>query len=437
MRKSLPTGALAFNPRALDDGSAMLSTLLFLAAQTPDVLIVVLDDVAAADLALYGGPAATPHLAALAAEGVTFTRAYANATCSPTRRSILTGEWATGESGVPCGPPTADTPGLDALFIPEALPAHAAGLFGKWHLGGDPLKVAWELAPLRHGFSFWLAGQAANVNTCDGGSNYTRWIRADAFGASWASGLSLQYEPKAVRDEFLTWWPAARGPRFAYVATNLAHGPFHAPPADLLPPGAPVAVLRRDRYEAMIRAADTILGQMLLEIDLERTLVVVVSDNGTPEQVTPEPGRSKTTTFERGIRVPLVIAGAGVEKGLVSDALVHAVDIYGTVLAACGAKIPAASPAEDLGPILRGKGGPVRSMAICGHGWGFVAGGNVAAVSTSRKLIWWDDDGDGAMDRELYFDLALDPGEIVNLIDDPARQCELGPFRAALAAELL
>ena len=44
----------------------ILAALLAL-AQAPDVLIVVLDDVAAADLALYGGPAATPHLAALAA----------------------------------------------------------------------------------------------------------------------------------------------------------------------------------------------------------------------------------------------------------------------------------------------------------------------------------------------------------------------------------
>lgn len=401
--------------------------------QSPDVLVVVLDDIAAADLALYGGPAETPHLAALAADGVRFTRAYANASCSPTRRSILTGEWSTGESGVPCGPPTADTPTLDDLFMPEALSGHSSALFGKWHLGGDPLEVAWELAPLRHGFGMWSAGQAANVNTCDGGANYTRWIRADAFGSTWSSGLSLQYEPKAVRDEFLAWWETARGPRLAYVAVNLAHGPFHAPPADLLPPGAPVPVLRRDRYEAMIRAADTILGQMLLAVDLERTLVVVIGDNGTPEQVTPEPGRSKTTTFERGVRVPLVIAGAGAEKGLVSDALVHAVDVYGTVLAACGAPIPPSSPAVDLGPLLRGKAGAVRSLAICGHGWGFVAGGNVAAVSATRKLIWFDDDGDGEMDRELYFDLELDPGEQANLIDSQLYQGELAEFRAAIA----
>ena len=61
----------------------------------------------------------------------------------------------------------------------------------------------------------------------------------------------------------------------------------------------------------------------------------------------------------------------------------------------------------------------------------------IEAAAGTDPLDPLDDDGDGAMDRELYFDLALDPGEFVNLIDDPARQCELGPFRAALAAELL
>ena len=84
----------------------------------------------------------------------------------------------------------------------------------------------------------------------------------------------------------------------------------------------------------MIVALDTAVGQVLRRVSKE-TLVVFVGDNGTPGAVAPEPERAKRTTFERGLRVPLLVAGPGVPHGA-SDALVHVVDLYATVAELCG-----------------------------------------------------------------------------------------------------
>ena len=90
-------------------------------------------------------------------------------------------------------------------------------------------------------------------------------------------------------DSFLGWWPGVRGPRWAYVAFQSAHKPFHRPPPQLLPPDWPPTPDDRSMYEAMIVSADTALGHMLAGIDLARTVVVLVGDNGTPESLAPDP----------------------------------------------------------------------------------------------------------------------------------------------------
>lgn len=407
-----------------------------------DVLLFVLDDVAAADLALYGGPVSCPNLEALAADGVSFSRCYANPTCAPTRRSMLTGHWWAVGNGEGCPGDVAGptTPTLEEEFLPEALPLHASGIVGKWHLGPNPYPGGpVELAPIAHGFDHALAA-GGNVQGC-GGSSYHDWWRFDSQLGSHSSTFSDVYEPIAVRSAFAA-WGTHPSPKLAVVSPNLAHTPMHAPPAPLLPPGYVVGLGNRARFEAMVRATDTVLGQVLAQVDRSTTLVVVVGDNGTPGLVAPEPNRAKGSVYERGVRVPLVVAGPGVSGGRSSDELVHVVDVWATAVEAGAGTPPGGSPypivSRSLGPILRDEpGAQGHEFVVSGHGWG-TDGGLVCVVDRAGlKLRWRDTDADGDPEEEQLYDLVADPDELVDVSGDPGRAADLDRLRALLDSEVL
>lgn len=402
--------------------------LLSLAQTTPDIFVYVLDDVAAADLALYGGPVSCPNIEALAAQGVSFTRAYSNPTCAPTRRAMLTGHWWVTGNGSPCPGDGADqnSPTLAEAFLPEVLSSYLSGLVGKWHVGVNPYGLANELSPIAHGFDFWRAGSPSNVNEC-GGSSYTNWLRVDAdFTGHHEALLTTTHEGIAARQAFVSGWPAASSPKLAVVCPNLAHAPFHAPPDSILPPGYVVAPGPRGRYEAMIVASDFLLGQMLAKVNLATTIVVVVADNGTPPSVAPNSAKAKGTTFERGVRVPLVVAGLPVNApGRSVGDLVHVVDIWATLIEVGSGSVPGGSPWEPAGvsllPYLADQAHPdPHEWVLVGSRWG-ATNGDVASVrSDLTKLRALDAAGDGISEAMEFYDLVSDPGETVNLIADPA-----------------
>src|SRR6185503_4585623 len=230
--------------------------------KNPDILVFILDDVGPADLAL----AATPNIDALAASGLTFTRAYAAPTCAPGRMMLHTGHWWTTNTGPACSPPDAFTPGLGERFVSERLRAvgYTSAIFGKWHLGGSKiLSWSWESAPKAQGWDYWICGSSANLNAC-GGSDYTDWQRVDG----WASSMETAYQPDALRDAFVVEWPVGPTPKVVYVNLSLAHQPFHSPPgySPLLPTVA--------KYNAMVEYADATIGAMLAVVDLQATTVI-------------------------------------------------------------------------------------------------------------------------------------------------------------------
>ncbi|MCB1260544.1 MAG: sulfatase-like hydrolase/transferase, partial [Acidimicrobiales bacterium] len=132
----------------------------------PNVVVVVLDDVGFAQLGCYGSDIATPHLDALAAGGLRFSRFHTTALCSPTRSCLLTGrnhhangmgritELAMGFPGYDARIPRANG------FVSELLLQHgwATWAVGKWHL--TPEEDAHEAGsrrtwPLGRGFERW------------------------------------------------------------------------------------------------------------------------------------------------------------------------------------------------------------------------------------------------------------------------------------------
>lgn len=420
----------------------MLTLLLLLAFQQkqpidpPSVVLVVWDDVAAADCSTYGGPVPTPNLSSLASLGVRFDRCYSNPTCAPTRRSIHFGHWWLTGNGEGCdmepvGPNT-PSPVLDSS-LPRLSPRYSHNFFGKWHLGTSVTGVA--CAPAQHGWENFIQGMAGNVQGC-GGSAYFAWNVAVACG--WVP--SSEYEPRAVQDEFLSLWPMLRKPALVCVNSNLAHTPFHIPPPDFLPSGYSPANSARGRFEAMVVASDVMLGRFLASINLSKTVVIVVGDNGTPPTVAPDRDKAKGTTFERGVRVPLVIAGGPSLAGLVNSSLVHVVDLHETMRALFRSKPgPSRYPlvGESLVPILEGKATSLaRDKVLVGQGWG-TDEGDVAAVSAvGLKLRRLDRDGDMLFDSEELYDLVSDPNETVNRISDPTLQADIQALRAWIDASV-
>lgn len=164
-------------------------------------------------------------------------------------------------------------------------------------------------------------------------------------------------------------------PWFVWLAFNLSHATSQRVPAQMAVPQADTldaesraemeacggvfdsqdtgdcsgeAVMR-----AMTNSLDTLIGKLLEAVDGidPNTYIIYVGDNGTPMYGRPgldfidnmyitREGRGKGTVYESGARVPLVIAGPGIEGGSVSNAVTHSVDLYSTALSLAGLPIP-------------------------------------------------------------------------------------------------
>jgi arylsulfatase A-like enzyme len=392
----------------------------------PDVILVVADDLAHADVQEI----ATPNIDRLAAQGMSFASAYANPVCTSTRRALTFGRFWTDAGGVFCGPPDALTPGA-VYSLPQL--ARAAGyrtaLFGKWHVGSNP-DGAYELAPQFHGYDVWRAGIVSNIgeSRC-GRGNYYQWRRVD----DGVTAQETRYTDEVVRDEFLAWWNTVRGPRFAVVSFQLAHEPFQDPPSTLLPPGTAAGATWRARYENMVQALDTLTGQVTSVAGPE-DIVLFLGDNGTPPGVAPDRYRAKGSTFERGIHVPLIVRAPFVKPGQVSDSLVQVSDVFATFGELWGRRSGSVSSVSFL-PILLDPRRRTRSFVLCGmvlHATFHPGFGDRIVdrcVRSSRYKLRVNGEG-----HEQFYDLALDPSELAPVdLADPAYLDELGWHRAVFA----
>ncbi len=264
-----------------------------------NVVVIIADDLGEGDLSCYGHPVIrTPAIDALAAGGTRFTRAYLTiSSCSPSRASILTGLYPheTGAEDL-------HTP-LPAEQRTLARKLRAAGwhtmAVGKWHLGPHE-KKHWD-----------------DIAECPG----------------------ARVADEAVR--LLAARPRGR-PFFAWIAPWDPHRPYDEPMPDPTDPATVVVppylpdhpLLRGDlaKYTDEIRRLDRHVGEIVdalrREGELDRTLIVVMSDNGMPFP------RAKTTLYPSGIRTPFIVRAPGlVEAGAVSDALVSVVDLAPAILA--------------------------------------------------------------------------------------------------------
>ena len=400
-----------------------------LAAPPPplNVLFILMDDLGWSDTQPYGNRFIdTPNLTRLASESVRFTNAYAACpVCSPTRASILTGQyparlhltdWIPGRKQWPYArlltPAFEQALPADARTLAETLGprGYRSAAIGKWHLGG-----AGHL-PTDRGFDVNIGGTAAGQPPT-------------YFGPLELPGLKL--EP----GEFLTERLTLEGgrflndnrarPWFLYQAHFTVHMPLEA--------RREVIEKYRKRntgdvdpiYCAMVESADDSVGRLLKSVEeagvAQRTAVFFFSDNGgvryqgrrKPPVTNNSPLRAgKGHLYEGGIREPLMVRWPGVTRGgAVNADPVSSVDFFPTICEMTG------TPGRgidgiSLTPALRG--GTPRERPLFWHyphysDQGGRPGGAVRLGDW--KLIEFYEDS-----RLELFHLADDPGEQRNLV---------------------
>jgi arylsulfatase A len=407
-------------------------------AAPPNVVLILMDDLGGRDVGCYGSTYyRTPNIDRLAATGVRFTDAYAACSvCSPTRASILTGQYPARLHLTTFLPGRPDRPDQRLLrpiirqelprvmSLPSALKAagYVTGHIGKWHLGGG------GSLPTDHGFDVNVAGGSMGA--------------PPTYFAPYKNGRG-QFLPgleNAPAGEYLTDRLTAEAERFIetnkdrpfflYFAHYAVHIPLMAKPDVVAkyPTGGKPGTQNNPLYAAMVESMDDSVGRVtkkLAELGLtERTIVIFFSDNGglsvlegpnTPATTNAPLREGKGYSYEGGIREPLLIAGPGVTKpGTASSTPVCSIDFFSTVLELCGVKSDAKVDGISIAPLLRGE--TIRRDALYWHfphysNQGGKPGGAVRAGDL--KLIEFYETGR----RELY-DVRRDVGETRNLAGD-------------------
>ena len=438
---------------------------------SPSFVIILVDDLRWDDLAVAGHPfVETPAIDRMAREGVRFLNAFAaTPLCSPSRASILTGQYAHTHGIVDNTARDAASHRLDTFAIPLQQAGYRTAFFGKWHMGNDD-------SP-RPGFSHWVAmrgqGEALdpqfNVNgTRAQESGYVtdlltdhavRFIRQSGDDPFLVFLAHKALHPNVVQnDDGST--GAVSGQREGFVSAPRHHGRYAESPV----PRRPNAGERPVRKPALLRPLEGVpaLGpdtatpdrdirarlEMLLAVDeglerivatlketgkLGRTVVIVTSDHGYfyGEH---DLNEERRLAYEETARIPLIVRYPPIaQAGATPAAMVQTIDLAPTVLELAGVADPTPREGRSLVPLLRGEQPSWRTSVLIEYYsdtvFPRIRNMGYRAVRTERyKYIdYLELDG---MD-EMY-DLLADPYELDNLIGSargrkllPALQTEL------------
>ena len=296
----------------------ILATSFCHAADKPNIVLILVDDLGYGDLACYGATdMKTPHLDKLMSRGMRFNQFYANCTvCSPTRASLMTGRYPdiAGVPGVIRQRPTDSWGYLDpkAPTLPGylRLGGYHTGMVGKWHLGFETPNI-----PNDRGFDFFhgfLADMMDDYYThLRGGENWMRLNGDEIHPKGHATDLFTKWSVDYITEQART-----EQPFFLYLAYNAPHFPIQ-PPDDWLKKvqaREPQLSKKRAANVALIEHLDDGIGQVVNSIEkagiADNTIVIFSSDNGGSIPHAQSNGKlrgGKQDHWEGGIRVPTCV----------------------------------------------------------------------------------------------------------------------------------
>lgn len=426
-----------------------LAGSLFVWANQPNIVLIMADDLGYGDVGAFyeGATIHTPQIDRLAEAGVRFTNYHVNALCTPTRAAVMTGQYTFDnyENG------GAPKNGIvqSSRFLPQMLKdaGYVTGGFGKWHLSSGDGDHA-----IDRGFDEWigfygggmqfhydLAFKAAKVSKIKSNRIYDGKVPYDA---KWGHTTDL-FSDLAI--QFIE--ENSTNPFFLYLSYNAVHTPLWSERKPVFSGREDWVQKQRDRgltdnmtidYNALVEHMDERIGDVLDALQqygvAENTLVIFQSDNGPIRRDTfygyPESGSAggfragKSTLYEGGIRVPLILKAGMKHNGRVVDDLTMHADILPTCLEVAGIAIPEMNGARPLrGHSLYSylKGSQPESLE---RPMLFSIGQNMALIEGDWKLVniaqWVGNNRDAETSEpptnvDMLYNLSRDPAEANDL----------------------
>lgn len=311
-----------------------------------NVVLILADDMSP-DLSMLGTPGIeTPHIDALAKEGIYFEHAFAaSASCSPSRTAILTGMW-----------PHSNGNWRNVHTPPLNLPDVAFTSKSKFQ---DKVGIGKEVATLP---------EVLKEN-----GYYTAITQKLHLSPAWRYPYDgrnpVQSSPAQFR-QVVKQFVQAAGDRPFFIHANVAapHRPYRAhlkqnpkqelPAADsiVVPPFLPdTPGVRRDmqEYFACVEIADACVGAILAALEeqgvRDETLIIFTSDQGMPIH------HAKASGYPGGTRIPMAVVGPNLESGRMNGTPVSQIDLAPTILEVLDIQIPKSMQGDSLAPVLNGE----------------------------------------------------------------------------------
>jgi choline-sulfatase len=416
----------------------------------PNIVFILTDDQGAWANGCYGNSEIrTPNIDRLAAGGLRFENFFCSTpVCSPSRANFLTGKIASAHGvhdwireGNHGDDAATYLEGQTAYTDVLARSGYTCGISGKWHLGNSQLP--------QHGFSHWF------VHERGGGPYLDAPMIRDGELINVPGYITTAITDDAI--EFIETCVAAGRPFYSSIHYTAPHKPWLDHPADIVAlyddcpfescpqePRHPDAggltdACLGDRellqgYFAATTAMDADIGRLLDRLDelaiRDDTLVIFTSDNGFNLGHHGFWGKGNGTyppnMYETSIRVPFIVNQPGViPSGPVVDGLFSNYDFMPTLLDHLGLDVPDGDtlPGRSFAPALRGEPDPGRDHVVIYDEYG------ATRMIRDRLFKYVHRHADGPHE---FYDLAADPDERQNRIDDPDRQ----PIITAMQANL-
>ena len=361
------------------------------AAEPPNILLIMADDLGAECLGCYGGTSfSTPNLDALAETGMRFENCYATPYCIPTRMQLMTGRYPfrTGWSRNEWGEDRYFDPAKETCFAQVLRSAgYATCVVDKWMLCYDfqqrPTTFADAGFDEHFMWRLWdtslpISKRVAPNNPITPGvwdaalwKNGPMQAPAGAYAPDLFCDYLIDFIQRNQKGRFLAYWP------MHLVHLETFSGRTTPPTPDTLHTRGNGDTSGRniDKQQGMadmILYMDKLVGRLVTRLDelgiRENTLILFTGDNGTSEGIRTEIGGEtvpggKGKLNDAGCRVPLVVNWLGTTPaGSVSDDLIDFTDFFPTLVAAAGAKPPRGITIDGRTflPQLRGEEGQPR-----------------------------------------------------------------------------
>ena len=318
-------------------------TVAIHAVERPNIILIMVDDMGRDWVSCYGAKHQTPNIDQLAREGVRYETAWSMPICTPTRVTLLTGQYPCHHGWVQhYDVPRRGGVGLRPdRFITFARHLRNAGyataIGGKWqvnHLGKQPDILT------HHGFDehcVWPGAEADNPETIErfwNGLIATNGNRAKAvYGPDTINRFLIDFIQRNKDRPFLVYYPML-----------LTHGPYAATPLNETNPPEGKSAL----YAGNVTYMDHLIGKLVSAVDelrlAKRTIIIFTGDNGSACSGVldgkPYP-KGKGRKADWGVHVPFIVRAPFLTKGdIVSLDLIDFTDIYPTFLELAGIPSP-------------------------------------------------------------------------------------------------